>query len=211
MHAVRRSVVLALGVVTAPALGAQDLQQVCGSVGKVTVGQWASYSGSGGQMNGATLRLAIVDSERHGDTTLYWFEINQGSTGDAGRGEILQLLVPGFGLDASEVRGAIVKLGAAPAVRVDQMLPLVSGRLGQSNPALEFARRCAGSHALGWETVAVPAGRIRALHARDAEGWEAWVSPDVPFGFVQLHATDGGQLVLTGKGTDAKSSIAVRP
>jgi len=194
---------LVVGLLAARASAAQELAQVCAAAGKVTVGQWASYSGNGGQMNGTTLRLAVVGSERHGDTTFYWFEIDHTSGKDAARSEIVEMLVPGFGVEASEIRGLIVKLGAAPALRVDQMKP--------TNPVLEFARRCAGAQALGWETVAAPVGSVRALHAKDAQGWEAWVSQDVPFGFVKLRAQDGGDLVLTGRGTDAKSSITETP
>jgi len=207
LRVVRWTVTLSLGVVAGQTLAAQELARICASAGKVTVGQWATYAGAGGQVDREALRLAIVGSERQGDSTLYWFEVNHQGAGGAGRGEIWQLLVPGLGLGATEVRGLIVKLGTAPAMRVDQMLPLMTGQMGQTNPALEFARRCASARALGWETVNVPGGTVRALHARDAEGWEAWVSEDVPFAFVKLRTGDGGVLVLTGRGTDAKSSI----
>jgi len=200
LRAVRWTIALTLGVVAAQALAAQDLARICTAAGKVTLGQWATYVGTGGQVDRETLRLAIVGSERHRDTTLYWFEINRGS-------EIWQLLVPDLGLDATDVRGLIVKLGTAPAMRADQLLPLLTARMGQTNQALEFARRCASAQTTGWETIAVPAGAVRALHARDAAGWEAWVSEDVPFGFVKVRMGDGGELVLTGRGTDARSSI----
>ena len=48
---------LVVGLLAARASAAQELAQVCAAAGKVTVGQWASYSGNGGQMNGTTLRL----------------------------------------------------------------------------------------------------------------------------------------------------------
>src|SRR5437870_5711139 len=78
LRAVRWTIALTLGVVAAQALAAQDLARICTAAGKVTLGQWATYVGTGGQVDRETLRLAIVGSERHRDTTLYWFEMNRG-------------------------------------------------------------------------------------------------------------------------------------
>src|SRR2546426_9953584 len=66
-------------------LAAQDAAELCKSIGRVTVGQWSSYSMTGGKADGAKLRLAIVGQERRGDSTLYWLEIS-GNGGPAGRG-----------------------------------------------------------------------------------------------------------------------------
>jgi hypothetical protein len=59
--------------------------------------------------------------------------------------------------------------------------------------------------------VTVPAGSIKALHMKDSEGGEAWMSRDVPFGVVKAHLKEGEDLVLTGRGMDAKSSITEKP
>src|SRR5207247_6827907 len=57
-------------------LAAQDPAELCKSIGRVTVGQWSSYTMTGGKADGAKLRLAIVGQERRGDSTLYWLEIS---------------------------------------------------------------------------------------------------------------------------------------
>ena len=93
----------------------------------------------------------------------------------------------------------------------EQMLATVSQRMADNNPALLIAHRCATAQVVGWETVAVPAGSIKALHLKDSEGGEAWMSRDVPFGIVKAHSKDGENLVLTGRGMDAKSSITEKP
>ncbi len=59
-----------LSTVGAGSVGAQDLAQLCQSAAHVTVGQWASYTHSGAQDDGAQVRFAIVSTERRGDSTL---------------------------------------------------------------------------------------------------------------------------------------------
>ena len=199
----------ALTALAASPLHAQEAAELCKAIGNVTLGQWASYTMSGGQADGAKIRLAIVGQERRGDSTLYWFEINGSGPRDEG---IMQVLVPGFGLETSGIRGMVVKTGAQPAMKLpDQMLATVSQRMAANNPALLIARRCATAQVVGWETVAVPAGSIKALHLKDSEGGEAWMSRDIPFGIVKAHSKDGEDLVLTGRGMDAKSSITEKP
>src|SRR5947208_9771468 len=114
-------------------LAAQEAAEVCKSIGHVTVGQWASYDATGSK-GGGKVRFAIVGSERRGDTTLYWFEISGSGPRDEG---IMQVLVPGFGLETSGIRGMVVKTGAQPAMKLpDQMLATVSQRMAANNPAL---------------------------------------------------------------------------
>jgi len=63
---------------------------------------------------------------------------------------------------------------------------------------------------VGWESVTVPAGTFRALHVKTDDGGEVWASRDVPFGLVRTHGKQG-DLALTGRGADAKSSITEKP
>jgi hypothetical protein len=157
------------------------------------------------------MRLAAVGSERPGDSTLYWLELTHASVQNPGDVGIVQVLVPSFGLDLSAIRGLIVKTGAQPPMRIpNEMVPLIIQELGHTNSVFEMAYRCTGAATVGWETVTVPAGAIRALHVKTGGG-EAWLSPEVPFGFVKLAFTAGGQMVLTGRGSDAKSSIPESP
>ncbi len=212
-HAARRGILVALtfGAVLAPALMAQDLADLCRSVSTVTVGQWASYAVIGGNLSASETRLAVVSSERQGDSTLYWLEFNHTSAKNPGENGIVQALVPGFGLDPSAIRGLIWKTGTQPAMRIpNEMLPLVAQRLSQVNSVFEIVRACASAQTVGWEPVTVPAGAIRSLHVKLAGG-EAWLSPEVPFGLVKFALAAGGQTVLTARGTDAKSSITEAP
>src|SRR3989454_7630406 len=103
----------ALTALAASSLGAQEAAELCQAIGNVTLGQWASYTMSGGQADGAKIRLAIVGQERRGDSTLYWFEIN-GSGGPPGQGGIGQLLVPRVGGGAATVPRLILKPQSPP-------------------------------------------------------------------------------------------------
>jgi hypothetical protein len=50
------------------------------------------------------------------------------------------------------------------------------------------------------------------LHIKSsAEQTEAWVLPDLYFGLLKATMKDGSSMVLTGRGTDAKSSITETP
>src|SRR5439155_1107511 len=113
--------------------------------------------------------LAIVGQERRGDSTLYWLEIS-GNGGPSGKGGILQLLVPGFGVDATAIRGMIVKTAGQPAMKMpDQLVSMMGQNMGQNNEAVDVARRSASAQVVGWESVSVPAGSGRALHPKDVD------------------------------------------
>jgi len=194
-------------VASAGPVAAQDLAQLCQALGTLTVGQWASYTATGGPMDGSTLRFAIVGSERHSDSTFYWFELAHASTKDPSRDGVVQALIPGWGVPGSP-RGLILKVGSQPAVRVPGEL-MAMGHT--ANPGADMARHCSTAQTVGWESVTVPAGTLRALHVKDTDGNEAWISSSVPFGLVLAKKPDGGQMSLTGRGTDAKSSITETP
>src|SRR2546426_4850372 len=104
----------ALTALAASSLGAQEAAELCQAIGNVTLGQWASYTMSGGQADGAKIRLAIVGQERRGGSTLYWFEIN--GSGPPRQGGIVQPLLPGVGGGAAAVPRLIVKTAGPPAL-----------------------------------------------------------------------------------------------
>jgi hypothetical protein len=200
---------LALSALVVVPLAGQNVSQLCRSLRTVTVGQWASYA-TGAQDSGGPVRFAIVGSERRGDTTLYWFEVN--TAGAPGREGVIQLLIAGFGTEASGVRGMVMKVGSRPAVKMpEQMVAMSSERVGQNNAGLLLARRCARAHVVGWETVTVPAGSLRALHVKEADIGDAWLSADVPFGIVKLLLPSGDEMALIERGMGAKSTITVAP
>ncbi len=185
--------------------------ELCRAASEAKIGQWAGYDVSGGQADGSKLKFAIVGSERRGDTTFYWFEIAGSSARDPASNGIMQMLVPGPGARATSIHGMIVKVGSQPAMKMSpQMLGMMGSHMAQDNMAMEFARECATGRVVGPETVAVPAGSIPAIHVTSADGGDAWLAKDIPFGLVKAVGKKG-TLVLTGHGSDAKSSITETP
>lgn len=194
-----------------PAAAAGGPAELCRAASEAKIGQWASYDVSGGQADGSKLKFAIVGSERRGDTTLYWLEIAGSSAQNPSRNGIMQMLVPGPGARATSIHGMIVKVGSQPALRMSpQMLGMMGSHMAQDNMAMEFARQCATGRVVGPETVTVPAGAIPAIHVQSADGGDAWLAKDIPFGLVKAVGKQG-TLVLTGHGSDAKSSITEAP
>ena len=208
----RLLVVLALGAlaVVPRSTSAQEVADVCKAVATAKPGQWASFDATGGSSGGGRLRLAIVGSERAGDTTLYWLEVS--FTGqDASHSGIVQVLTSAPAAGAASARTVIVKAGGQLAMKISgQMAGMMGERAGQNNSASDWAGRCNAAHVIGWESVTVPAGTFRALHVKADDGGEAWASAEIPFGLVKVH-DKRNELVLTGRGSDAKSSITEKP
>lgn len=196
-------------------LAAQDKAQLCNDVQHrpMRVGQWASYVWQGGRTDGVTMRMAIVGTEASEGTTYYWYEMSMNDPKKGAKGKtIIQMLVPGLSYASGGVRGMIMKSGDDPATRMpEQMVRMMGGRMGQ-NIAADIARKCLEMEMVGWEQTTVPAGTFRALHIREAnDKTEAWVLPDLYFGLLRAVMKDGSTMVLTGRGTDAKSSITETP
>lgn len=208
LKAARVVLMVALGASGAHELGAQELAQLCRSAAHVTVGQWASYTRSGGQDDGAQVRFAVVSSEQRGDSTLYWFEIKHSGAPNPAHNGIVQVLVPGFGAEIVGIHAMVLQQGDQPAMRFpDQMVSMLGQQVGQNNPTLGIVLHCAGARVIGSETVTLPSGPVRALHVADAEGMEAWRVRDVPFGFVKVLLKDGSSMTLTSQGAGATSSL----
>jgi hypothetical protein len=201
--------ILALGAVAAPALHGQtpaDLARVCTAVSDVKLGQWSSFDAS----SGGKLRLAVVGSERSGDSTFYWFEVNFAGK-DPNNSGVVQILAPGLAAGTAGAHAWIIKWGAQPAMRLSsQMVAMMGKKTGQNNFIFDWAGNCNRAHVVGWESVTVPAGTVRALHVTAEDGADVWASSDVPFGLVKLRGTQG-DLALTGHGMGAKSSITEKP
>jgi hypothetical protein len=106
----------------------------------------------------------------------------------------------------------VFQQGDQPAMRLpDQMVSMLGQQVGQNNPTLGIALHCASARIIGWETVTLPTGTVRALHIADPDGNEAWRVGDVPFGFVQVRMKDGAMMTLTDKGAGAQSSLVGMP
>jgi hypothetical protein len=205
-------VTFALGALAAfplPAQSPTELADVCKVLGDAKPGQWASFDGTGSAGVGK-LRLAVVGSERSGDSTLYWFEVT--FTGkDPGKSGVVQILTASLAAGLESPRALVFKVGPQPAMRLSGEMAGMMGKQGRQNTsAFDWAGRCSGAHVVGWESVTVPAGTFRALHMTTDDGGEVWASRDVPFGLVKTHGKQG-DLALTGRGADAKSSITETP
>jgi len=209
-------VALLIASLAAPApVGAQDKEKICRDIENrpMTVGHWATYTWTGGQSDGSTMRFAVVGKEPQQGTTYYWYELilDNPKRGAAAR-VVMQMLVPGLGYRAGGVRAIITKSGNQPAMRMpEQMVRMMASGMG-ANVAAEIAQGCKEMDVVGWEEVTVPAGHFRALHLRHArDGIEAWVQPTLNFAMVKAAMKDGGTMVLTAQGTGAKSSITETP
>jgi|SRR5439155_9834376 len=202
---------LTLGVRSALPLSAQsptDLADMCKVLGGAKLGQWASFDGTSGG-SGGTIRLAVVGSERLGDSTLYWFEVSFAGR-DPAKSGVVQILTGSLVSGLESPRALVFKAGPQPAMKISGEMAGMMGQQGRQNTsAFDWASRCSGAHVVGWESVTVPAGTFRALHVTTDDG-EVWASRDVPFGLVKTHGKQG-DLALTGRGTDAKSSITEKP
>jgi|ERR1041384_437407 hypothetical protein len=210
----RRSLfVSCLTVTLAAALGAQDLNQFCRPNSRLTVGQYSTYHYTGGSMDGATMRMAIVGSEKQGDSTFQWFEIKTDDPQHPTRSpSIIQILGAGFMTQDFSVHGFITKSGTHPAMRApDMMIQMMAGpvKSGVGNIIAEKCRRGAVT-AVGTETIRVPGGSFRAVHFQDDDG-DIWLSRDLVFPLVKLVSKKGETMELTGHGGDAKSSITETP
>ncbi len=206
------SAALTLGALAALPLAAQrpsDLADICKVLGGAKLGQWASFDGTSGG-SGGKIRLAVVGSERSGDSTLYWFEVSFAGK-DPGKSGVVQILTGSLASGLESPRALVFKAGPQPAMKISGEMVGMMGKQGRDNTtAFDWAGRCSGAHVVGWESVTVPAGTFRALHVTTDDGGEVWASRDVPFGLVKTHGKQG-DLALTGRGTDAKSSITETP
>jgi hypothetical protein len=191
-------------------LSAQELAELCGELQQrsPTVGSWASYSVTGGKSDGSRMRLALVGSEAQGDSTFFWYEMKVENA--KSESMIMQLLVPGLAYQMGRARAVVMKAGDQPAMRMpQQMVTMMASRM-MPNLAAEMVRECLETDVVGWETVSVPAGSFRALHIRQKDGNEGWVTLDHQFGLVKAVTRDG-TMELTGRGSDATSSITETP
>jgi hypothetical protein len=172
------ALLLSVAAPAAPA-SAQGLADVCRPLEQPVVGSWARYRLRGGTGDSSEVRLALVGRERIADREYVWQEsVITTAGGDA----VIQSLVPASPYDPTAIQRAIVRPPGQPAVEVP---PTALARLqtggGQGATGLDACRH---GEAIAWETVTVPAGQVRALHARyvrDERTADVWLAPGVPF------------------------------
>ena len=192
-------------------LSAQTLSEVCSAVGQLDSGSYVTYELEGTSPTGpqiSEMRFALVGQETGGPATGFWYEFRA----MAEEAIVVQMLVPGFPFDPADIQSMVLKSGTQPAMKIpSEMLGLVRSQIEQNDLA-EFGKQCAESEVLGRETVSVPAGQFSSLHIRTKMGTgEAWISQDIPFGMVKARTDTGEEMVLTGYGYDAVSSITETP
>lgn len=209
----RRSLLVASLALVAVPLAAQEFNQFCRGNPKLTVGQWSSYRYTGGPSDGSTMRMAIVGSERQGDSTFLWYEMKFDDAKHPDRGStITQMLVAGLGTPDFSIHAMVMKSGNHQAIRYpDMMLQIMAGPIKKGvGSVIEQKCKKGAIQVLGWETVTVPAGSFRALHIKDGDD-EAWASLELGFPMVKFLSKKGGTMELTGHGGDAKSTITETP
>ena len=204
------AVVAALSLVVVP-LHSQDLVAICKQMSHPTVGSWSSFKMMGGTEDGATMKMAIIGSESHGDTAYIWIEMTM--TGFGGpRGQkfsgMSKMLVAGFGPGMTSPRAMILKIGTAPAMTMPMQGPM--GKMGGGDRT--GFEKCGEGKSLGYQDVTVPAGTFHALHVQDKDGSEIWVMPNLSLGLIKVTKTAGnGDMVMTGHGTGAKDELTEAP
>jgi len=190
---------------------AQNLPGVCGELSDVTVGQFAEYRITVPQMGGPLdMRLAIVGAEDVGGTSFQWHEIKM----DTPQGlMIMQMLVPGFPYEPSDVVKMIMKGAGQPAMEMPASMMAMMQRQGANNFAADIVKSCETAEKVGDESITVPAGSFNTEHYRTTtpEAAEAWISAAVPFGIVKMNGPEGVSMELLSHGRDATSSITGTP
>src|SRR4029077_19495258 len=125
---------------------------ICKQMSHPAVGSWASFKFVGGTNDGATMKLSIVGTESHGDTTYLWLEIAMNGFG-ANRGRsfsgVSKMLVPEIGPGMVHRRSWILKVGSAPAMTMPE-----GGPMGQMTGAGRTGfEKCGEGKALGYQDV----------------------------------------------------------
>jgi hypothetical protein len=166
-------------------------------------GSWAEYSTSNGSM-----RLALLGNESRAGKDMVRIEMSLTSTDG---NMIMQMLVPGYPYDMDEIADWVIKAPGQPAMRMSAQM---MGMMRSQMPRDAVAEACRNSKMarVGSESVTVPAGTFNTTHYRDeTSGNDVWVSENIPFGMVKAKTKSGEEVVLSGKGTDAKSQITETP
>jgi len=210
-----RHVFLPLALLAATPLAAQDFQSFCNGTVPVRVGAWAAYQFTGGRADGSTIRMAIISSERFGDSAYYWYEMQTTAAPNKKPNHtIMQILMAGIASPRVALRGFIMKNNDQPAMRAPDMMVGMMGRSFTSGVSQYLEQHCkkGGTQVVGVESVTVPAGSFSAVHIKDSDGGEAWLQPGVGvFSMVKVLSKDGMVMALTGRGSNATSAITETP
>lgn len=200
---------LLAALLAAPA--AARAQGACGGYVKApAAGGWSEYMVRVPGSADLAVRLAVTGTDARRDKKLLWFETRV--NGGAGT-MVSRLLVPGYPYATAQLEGAVLKGMNGQVVQLgpDLLLRARDQELPRLHKAI--AEGCAAAQLVGDEQVTVRAGTFRTKHYRSAQaGADFWVSNETPFGLVKMSNTqDNSTMELTGRGTDAKTSITETP
>ena len=206
-HVARIALAL-MGLLFAGDLYAQGTGGPCPNVyPEPQVGHFADVVFSNPQDERMPTRFAVVGEEKVNGVTHYWIEVISVPPA-VGAQVIVQMLVPFYPFENSDIAGYIVKMPGQSAQRVPVEL-LAS--LGDTDAGTNWEDQCATAVDLGVERITVPAGTFDARHYRAGGDTPTDVGfADVPFGMVKLFWS-GGRMELESYGADAKSSITEKP
>src|SRR2546428_2115954 len=152
---------LALAPFALPAQSPTDLADVCKVLGDAKPGQWASFDGTGSAGVGK-LRLAVVGSERAGDSTLYWFEVSFAGE-DPGKSGVVQILTGSLASGLESPRALVFKAGPQPAMKISREMAGMMGKQGRDNTTgFDRAGRGSGDHLGGRAARTLPAAPVPA-------------------------------------------------
>jgi hypothetical protein len=195
---------VALGAALATLLPhAPAVAQDCWQGHAPPAGSWIELKSDSG-----TMRMALLGNETHAGVNMVRLEMAMTSS----RGPvIMQFVVPGYPYQMSSIEEMVMKAGNQPAMKLSgQMLAMMSSHM----PKDWLAEACQHARAsvVAEENITVPAGTFHTTHYRDeAKNTDVWISKDIPFGLVKATSARSGTIVLTAKGSDAKSQITETP
>lgn len=161
-------------------------------------GAWSEYRTSEG-----TMRMLYLGKETLGE------RLELSVTGERGA-MIMQMVVPGYPYEMSDIKEMVMQRGTEPPMRMpEQMLGMMRGRMPNASQVSEAS--CGRMTEVGKERITVPAGTFQTTHYRDSTGGtDVWVSPSVPFGAVKV--VSGERTVeLLGQGTGGTTKLTGTP
>jgi len=156
------------------------------------VGKGAVYQSVNGPQN-LEIELSTIGKQEVNGTDAYWIEFWTLETKTVEK--YLLMLVDGDHGKRTQMMRMIRQRGDDHSVETGPESPA---------PNLDEIATPAGT-----EDVTTPAGTFHCEHYRAKNGkWEAWFSPDVtPFGLVKTTNTEGTEMIVVGRISDAKDRI----
>ena len=167
----------------------------------LVVGAGAAYEETSKDGEKSTMEMSIVGSEMVGTQQGYWMEVGRTGRNSQEQGYAKMLVTPG---DFAFHKVVMVMPGSTQPMEMD----MDAGKEHRSTVDKNLEKW----HAVGTETITVPAGTFSCEHwTKDDGKGDVWVSSKVsPMGMVK--SVDNGEtMILTKVITDAKSHITGTP